>query len=93
MPGWGWALIVVAVVVVLAALAWVGRSKQRKKHLEGRFGPEYERSVRTTGDRKQAETELAERESRRKELDVRPLSAESARRSKQLPDQLRRFGA
>lgn len=71
-------LIIVVVVLVLALavggflLAKARRSKQLQEH----YGPEYERSLHETGDRRAAENQLAERESRRKKLDVRELSAD-----------------
>ena len=69
------AWIVVAIVVVgaliLGAILWSRRA--RSEHLRDRFGPEYDRAVEAKGDRSKAEAELAERESRVKKLDIRPL--------------------
>lgn len=69
--------IVVAVIVVLvlvAAVVVLQRQRQRKQ-LQERFGPEYDREIERTGDKKEAERRLKEREDRRQELDIRPLEA------------------
>jgi hypothetical protein len=50
-------------------------SKQRKREaLRGRFGPEYDRTVRDSDSRRAAESELQARERRREELDIRSLA-------------------
>jgi hypothetical protein len=74
MPAWGWVLIAVAIVVVLAAVAWRAYARRRTGQLQERFGPEYDRTVDARRSRRQGEAELAEREKRRDELDIRPLS-------------------
>jgi hypothetical protein len=61
-------LIIIAVVVVLAlaailASAWTFSRRQRSEHLRRKFGPEYDHTVDTLGDRHRAESELADRES------------------------------
>jgi FtsZ-interacting cell division protein ZipA len=63
-------LIVIALLVVLALFA--GRQR-RSRNLQQRFGPEYDRTVAETGDRKEAETRLQERTERRQRLDIVPL--------------------
>jgi FtsZ-interacting cell division protein ZipA len=60
-------LIVVALLVVLALFA--GRQR-RSRRLRERFGPEYDRTVAETGDRKEAETQLQDRTERRQRLDI-----------------------
>jgi hypothetical protein len=74
MPAWGWVLIAVGIVAVLAAAAWQAMSRRRTARLQGRFGPEYDRTVEASGSTREAEAELAAREQRRQELDIRPLS-------------------
>jgi hypothetical protein len=64
-------IAVVVVLVVIAALLIV--SRRRSDRLQGTFGPEYDRTVRQTGDRRQAERELAGRMQRRKQLAIGPL--------------------
>jgi hypothetical protein len=76
-PTWGWVLIAVAVVAVLVLLAWSAYGSRRRKGLQERFGSEYERTVADAPSRREAESELAEREKRREELEIRPLAAQS----------------
>ena len=78
MPTWGWIVIAIAAVVVLAAIAWSAYSGRRRKGLQERFGSEYDRTVADAPSRREAESELSEREKRRQELDIRPLE-QSAR--------------
>jgi len=78
MPTWAWVVIAIVVLVVLAVVALAARSRQRTKHLEGRFGSEYDRTLRSAGDKKAAEQELSERESRREQLQIRPIDAQTA---------------
>jgi hypothetical protein len=66
-------VIVLAVVVLAGVAAWVVLGKRRTQHLREQFGPEYRRTVAERGDRRDAETELRERERRREELEIRPL--------------------
>ncbi len=63
-------LVLLAVAAIVAAL--MAQAKKRK-HLQSRFGPEYDRTVEGSGKRREAERELAEREERRRSLDIRPL--------------------
>lgn len=74
MPGWEIGLIV-AVIVLLAVVAWLVVDRRRSLRLRSRFGPEYERAVRETGDRRRAETELERREHRVQRLHIQALSA------------------
>src|SRR5512134_3735513 len=65
-------VIAVAAVLLVALAVWLmGRSRSR--HLQGRFGPEYDRTLEGAENRRQAEQELRERERRRDELDIVPL--------------------
>jgi hypothetical protein len=67
-------LIVVIVVVVLLLIgAAIAVPAMRRRRLQEQFGPEYQRTVESTGDRREAEQDLAERSQRRKELEIRPL--------------------
>ena len=65
--------LVILLVVVLAVVAMLLARKRRSDHLQEQFGPEYERAVSRTGDRREAESELAARAQRRRELTVVPL--------------------
>lgn len=75
MPTWAWILIV-AVIVLIAIAAIVLMQQRQRAGLRDRFGPEYERAVAESDDRRQAERELADRADRRDKLDIRPLTAE-----------------
>jgi hypothetical protein len=74
MDTWVWIVIVVAVLVVLALIAMSVMRKRRSTQLREGFGPEYDRTVEESGSRRRAEAELAEREKRREQLDIRPLT-------------------
>ena len=72
-------VLIVVVVVLLVALAGVGMMlarRRRSEQLQDRYGPEYQRTLAETGDRRAAETALTEREQRHRSLDVRDLQAE-----------------
>jgi hypothetical protein len=69
-------IIVIVVVVVLVAAALVVLPGQlRTRRLRGRFGPEYERVVDESVDRRTAERDLTEREHRHSTYELRSLSA------------------
>jgi hypothetical protein len=74
MPVWVWVLIAIGVVVVLGVLAWNALARRRTSRLQDRFGPEYDRMVGTAENKREAESDLAAREERRAQLDIRPLS-------------------
>jgi hypothetical protein len=58
-------------------------TQRRSHHLREHFGPEYERAVAETGDRRKAESELARREQRVRHLEIRPLSVSDQQRFSQ----------
>jgi hypothetical protein len=69
-------LVLVVVVLLLAVLAaWTNTTRARSAKLQSRFGPEYERTLEAAGSRKEAEQELAARQRRVEEFNLRPLSA------------------
>jgi hypothetical protein len=74
MPGWAWAIIVVAAVVLVAIVVWRALAARRTRTLQGRFGPEYDRALEGADSRHDAEADLAARAERRDELDIRPLA-------------------
>lgn len=80
MPGWAWVVVAVAVVVIVGALAWRALAARRTRGLKEQFGPEYERTAETVGSRKKAEAELAARQERREQLNIRPLNSEARAR-------------
>jgi hypothetical protein len=65
-------LIVVVLLLIGAAVVF-----SRRRALRQRFGPEYDRVVSSTDDRRAAERELRERERRHAELELRPLDPAS----------------
>ncbi|HEX5812334.1 MAG TPA: hypothetical protein VFY38_09550 [Pseudonocardia sp.] len=69
-------VLIILVLLVLVVLGIVVSRRRRSTQLQQHFGPEYERSVAATGDRRSAEAELAERRQRREEFDVRDLNPE-----------------
>ena len=77
-------LIVGAVLLValIAAAFLIARERKRirSRHLQQRFGPEYNRVVRTVGDREKAEAELKAREERVERLKLVVLSPAEASR-------------
>jgi hypothetical protein len=73
-------VIAVAVVVVLGLMAWSAYTARRRKGLQQRFGSEYDHTVADAPSRREAEADLAGREKRRDELEIRPLAPESQQR-------------
>lgn len=69
-------IIVVALVLILAVAGVFAARRARSEKLRRHFGPEYERTVGETGDRRAAEAQLADRERRHRELDIRTLRPE-----------------
>jgi hypothetical protein len=67
--------IIIPSVVVLIILAVALRLYLRRRQVQERFGPEYERTVEAEGSRLAAERELREREKRHDALEIRPLSS------------------
>jgi len=70
----------VVLVVAVAAVAWWFGQRRRTERLKDRFGPEYERTVETTRDRRRAEADLESRQERVEALDIRPLAPGDAAR-------------
>jgi hypothetical protein len=76
-------IIVALLLIAVAALGVVLSRRKRSERLQEQFGPEYERSVSETGDRKAAETELRERQQRHSKLEIRDLRPEERDRLKE----------
>ncbi len=74
MDTWVWIVIVAAVVVAALLIAMFAIGGRRRRGLQERFGPEYDRTVESSGDRRAAERDLREREERHEELDIRELT-------------------
>src|SRR4026208_197002 len=78
MPTWAWVLIGIGVVVfVVALLAWSAYRSRRRKGLQESFGPEYDRTVADAPSRREAESDLSERQRRPEEPHNTPLEPES----------------
>jgi hypothetical protein len=67
-------IILFASVAVLTFVGWLIYDQHRTKRLQERFGPEYDRTVMGTGDRRVAESELEHREQHALELKARQLN-------------------
>ena len=77
MDSWIWIVIALVAIVVVAGIVWSAVSSRRRARLQEGFGPEYDRVVEDAPSRREAESELREREERRAEFDIRPLPAAS----------------
>jgi hypothetical protein len=75
--------LVIVLLVVVGAVAWVLMQRRRSDQLRERFGAEYQRTVSELGDRQRAEAELAEREKRVSQFDMRRLSQQEFERFSQ----------
>jgi hypothetical protein len=73
-------VVIVLLVLALAAAGVLLSRRRRSERLQDHYGPEYERSLHETGDRRSAEAQLTEREQRHRELDVRDLHPEERER-------------
>ena len=72
--------IIVLIIVVLAVLflvAWFVGGQARSRRLRQRFGPEYDRRLGETENRRAAERELVDREKRHSRFTLTPLPAEA----------------
>jgi hypothetical protein len=80
MDAWLWIVIIVAALLVIGFVAWTLGTKLRTDRLQRRFGPEYERTIEQAESRREAESELSARMKRRRELEIQPVSPETAER-------------
>lgn len=65
---------IIVVIVIIVAVAAFSVTAARRRRLRERFGPEYDRMVAEQQSQRKAEAELAGRERRVRELDIRPLT-------------------
>ena len=72
-----WVLIA---VILIGAIAWITLSRVRSQRLRQRFGPEYDRTIRTEGNIRKAEAALEARAKRVAKLHIRPLNPADAER-------------
>ena len=71
-------LIVIAAVILAAGAAAYLYQKRRSDQLQERFGPEYERTLEQSGDKRATERELAARQKRVAKLDIHPITGSDA---------------
>jgi len=74
-----WVIVILVAAAIIAAVLFYMR-RRHSRMLQNRFGPEYDRAVKKTGDRWRAEAKLEEREKRVTRLDIRSLSPEDRAR-------------
>jgi FtsZ-interacting cell division protein ZipA len=77
MPAWIWVIIAIAVIAIVVATIL---SASRRRRVQSRFGPEYDRAVTETGSRRRAASELTGREKRRRQLNIVPLETAARER-------------
>jgi hypothetical protein len=71
-----WQIVVIALAIVVVAIAaFLLLERQRSARLRRRFGPEYDRKLAETGNRREAELDLVRRERRLEQLHIQPLPA------------------
>ena len=73
MPGWLWAVIVIAALIIIGVVVASALRARRSRELQGRFGPEYDRVAADAPSKRQAEAELKARAERHDEFDLKPL--------------------
>jgi hypothetical protein len=80
---WIWIVVIAAVVIVVALIAWAATRKRKTDELRERFGPEYDRALSRDGGRREGESELRERVERHDALNIQTLSPDAAARYRQ----------
>ena len=76
-------VIIIGVVVLLILVGLVSMAmtrRRRTQRLQEQFGPEYERTLKRMGDKREAESDLEERIAHVSTLNIRPLNAEEVNR-------------
>jgi hypothetical protein len=74
------AIIIAVIVVIVGAILAFYFQRRRTERLRSRFGPEYERSIAESGDRRRAEAQLEKRAERVEKYHLRPLTPEDRAR-------------
>jgi hypothetical protein len=80
MDTWVWIVIGVIVAIVVLGVVFSALRTRRSRSLQDQFGREYDRTVDKAGGRREAERELAERQKRHDELELKPLSQDARER-------------
>ena len=78
----GLLIVIIIVVVIIALLAWSSHGADARRGCRRRFGSEYPRTVARAGDRRAAESQLAEREQRHRQFEI--VELEPAARARYL---------
>ena len=76
-------LVILGAVALLVLVVLIGMAMargRRTKRLQEQFGPEYERTLKKLGDKREAESDLEERIAHVSTLNIRPLTAEQVNR-------------
>ena len=73
-------IITIVVLIVVIAVVAIVAMQMRRKRLQQQFGPEYDRAVEQGDSRLAAERDLAARQKRVNQLEIRPLPAEARER-------------
>ena len=76
-------VIIIGALVLLIVVGLIGMAmarQRRTKRLQDQFGPEYERTLKKMGDKREAESDLEERLAHVNTLNIRPLTAEETNR-------------
>jgi hypothetical protein len=81
------AIIAVVILLIVGAII-VFVQRRRSEKLRSRFGPEYERSIAESGDRRRAEDQLEKRAERVEKFHLRPLTTEDRSRFTQQWDRV-----
>jgi hypothetical protein len=66
--------------ILISVIVWITLSRVRSQRLRQRFGPEYERTIRTEGNVRKAEAALEARAKRVARLHIHPLNSTDAQR-------------
>jgi len=66
--------LALGVIAAIALAIWSYTTRRRTEQLRSKFGPEYNRALRTDGDPRHAEQLLQERERRVAKLNIKPLN-------------------
>jgi len=78
----GVVVVIVILALLVASLAVLVGRRRRTQELQQQFGPEYQRTIARTGDQGAAESQLTERQQRRRELNI--VELEPAARTRYL---------
>jgi hypothetical protein len=74
------AILIAVIVLIVGAVVAFYLQRRRSEKLRERFGPEYERSLKESGDRRRAEAQLEKRAERVEKFHLRPLAPEDKAR-------------